>query len=230
MRSIRRLATGLALAATVASALLTALAPAARAQDGRLFKNAWFWGAKAGNMTYWTYTTRHGQAPVFGGEWLITRTRGALYVSMDQAFFNGTTSFFDPEDVTDNYYRVVDIKNMRRVTFAAMAFPGTLGNAAAIRPYAGVGFTMNFIQEARPRGTYNSSADLRYVAERLDDEKSRAAPIAMVGLQLQLLRFSVFGQGSYMPAQDRFLLNNNETYFIETGVRWNIGSSIERPQ
>ena len=94
----------------------------------------------------------------------------------------------------------------------------------------GVGFTMNFIQEARPRGTYPSSADLRYVAERLDDEKSRAAPIAMVGLQLQLLRFSVFGQGSYMPAQDRFLLNNNETYFIETGVRWNIGSSIERPQ
>jgi hypothetical protein len=62
----------------------------------------------------------------------------------------------------------------------------------------------------------------------LDNEQTRASPIFMVGAQLQLLRFSVFGQGSYMPAQDEFLLNNNETYFVEAGVRYNIGSAIEK--
>ena len=50
----------------------------------------------------------------------------------------------------------------------------------------------------------------------------------ILGAQLQLLRFSVFGQGSYMPAQADFLLNNNETYFLEAGIRYNIGSSIEK--
>jgi hypothetical protein len=42
------------------------------------------------------------------------------------------------------------------------------------------------------------------------------------------MRFSVFGQGSYMPAQADFVLNNNETYFVEAGIRYNIGSAIER--
>ncbi|NUR19582.1 MAG: hypothetical protein HOQ12_08640, partial [Gemmatimonadaceae bacterium] len=48
MRSNLRLLAGLA---------LIALAPrVGAAQEGRLFKDSWFFGAKAGNMTYWTTT------------------------------------------------------------------------------------------------------------------------------------------------------------------------------
>jgi hypothetical protein len=207
MRSIRRLIPGL---------VLLAFAPSVgAAQEGRLFKDSWFFGAKAGNMTYWTTTTSHGQAPFVGGETLITRSRGGLYLSLDQAYFDATTRLTDE---TGSY--LLDISDNRRVTAAAMVFPKAFG---WIRPYAGLGFAFNFIQGVKPRTAISAAT-----AEIINEQKTRSAPIVMVGAQLQLLRFSVFGQGSYMPAQADFLLNNNETYFLEAGIRYNIGSSIEK--
>ena len=207
MRLIRRLIPGL---------VLLALAPSVgAAQEGRLFKDSWFFGAKAGNMTYWTTTTSHGQAPFIGGETLITRSHGGLYLSLDQAYFNATTRLTDE---TGSY--LLDIKDNRRFTAAAMIFPKAYG---WIRPYAGLGFAFNFIQSVSARTPISAAT-----AGLINEQKTRSAPIVMVGAQLQLLRFSVFGQGSYMPAQADFLLNNNETYFLEAGVRYNIGSSIEK--
>ena len=214
MRTIRSLATGLA--------LLAILPVVASAQEGRHFKDSWFWGAKAGNMTFWTKKVRHAQAPLLGVETLITRSRGGLYISGDMAFFDelstlGTYSNGEPI--------VVELHDMRRVTAAAMIFPKQFGG---IRPYGGVGFALNFIQDVTLPGS-SSSIERDMVNEAAHDQKSRAAPVFMVGVQLQLLRLSVFGQGTYMPAQANFLLNNNETYFVEAGLRYNIGSSIDRP-
>ncbi|NUR20355.1 MAG: hypothetical protein HOQ12_12550, partial [Gemmatimonadaceae bacterium] len=186
------------------------------AQEGRLFKDSWFFGAKAGNMTYWTTTTSHGQAPMLGGETLITRSRGGLYISLDQAFFDGTTTVIDGAGAQ----RIVDIKDNRRATVAAMIFPKAFG---WIRPYGGIGFAMNFMQQATARGGADATTQ-----QIIDEQKTASAPIFIIGTQLQLLRFSVFGQGSYMPAQNSSLFNNNETYFVEAGIRYNIGSSIER--
>lgn len=206
MRSIRRLMQG---------AALLALCPTiGAAQEGRLFTDSWFWGAKAGNMTFWTKNVRHGQAPLFGGEWLITRTHGGLYLSLDQAFFKEPSSI----DLGTGTLYQVNMKDMRRFTVAGMVFP-TRRNL--LRPYAGVGLALNFIQQA----TAVDPSKQTYA----DEQKTRAAPIILAGLQFQLKRFSVFGQGSYMPAQDGFLLNNNETYFLEGGIRWNMGSSIDQP-
>lgn len=207
MRSIRRLLPGL---------VLLALAPrVGAAQEGRLFKDSWFFGAKAGNMTYWTTTTSHGQAPLLGGETLITRSRGGLYLSLDQAMFTATTRMTD--EVGSH---LLEIKDNRRVTAAAMIFPKAFG---WIRPYGGLGFAFNFIQSVKPRTAISAAT-----AKQIEEQKTRSAPIVMLGAQLQLVRFSVFGQGSYMPAQADFLLNNNETYFLEAGIRYNIGSSIEK--
>ena len=214
MRSIRRLLPGL---------VLLALAPSVgSAQSGRLFNNSWFFGAHAGNMTYWTTTTAHGQAPFIGGETLITRKRGGLYLSMDQAYFDATTTIDD--GTQPNGSRVIDIKDNRRFTAAAMIFPKAFGT---LRPYGGVGFSLNFVQSATPRGTYSPSA-YPQLAIDINEMKTRSAPVFIAGAQLSLLRFSVYGQGTYMPAQADFFLNNNETYFLEAGIRYNIGSSIEK--
>ena len=195
-------------------ALLALLPSTGRAQQGRNFRDAWFWGAKAGNMTYWTRMERHAQAPLIGGEWLITRSRGGLYLSLDQAVFTGKTLL---PGYTDAAYQI-DFKDMRRFTAAGFFFPGQVLH---FRPYGGIGFALNFIQQAK-------WADPSIDAD-ISAYQNRASPIIIAGGQFQLMRFSVFGQGSYMPAQDRFLLNNNETYFVEAGIRWNIGSSIDRP-
>ena len=215
MRSIRGL---------VPALLLVALVPfAAEAQAGRNFKDSWFFGAKAGNMTYWTTTTRHGQAPLIGGETLITRSRGGLYLSLDQAYFDGTTRIGDPTSTTGD--RLLEIHDNRRFVAAAMLFPKSYG-AGFIRPYGGIGFAFNFIQQTTIEGGIDPAGTS--LADVVEEQKTRSSPIFMAGVQLQLLRFSVFGQGSYMPAQANFVLNNNETYFVEAGIRYNIGSSIEK--
>ena len=217
MRMVRSLASGLAFAALVPAA--------ASAQAGRHFKDAWFWGAKTGMMTFSTLTTKNAVAPLFGAEWLITRSRSALYISADQSFFDETAGFFDSQGTAYE----VSIRDMRRVTLAVMGFPKSY---AIFRPYGGVGVAMNFIQnvgfESDP--SFESATQAREVIRQIGDSRDRAAFLAMAGLQIQVYRFSVFGQGTIMPAQSQFLFNGRSTLFLEGGVRYNVGTSIERPQ
>jgi hypothetical protein len=223
MRMVRLLALAL-------SAL--ALLPAAGvAQSGRYFQNAWFWGAKAGNMTYWTRgSTGASQAVQFGGEWMITRRRGGLYVAFDKVFFNTlydgtqTTQIDDPLNSDEGGVRTVDFDDMRRLTFAAMAFPKQFG---PLRPYAGLGLAVNWITEAVPRGSFSTAQQEADIMMAIEDAKTRTAPIFIVGTQMQLFRMSAFGQAAYMPAERRFLLNEKGTYFFEVGVRYNVGTSVE---
>ena len=205
------------------AATLATVAPTfASAQSGRLFKDSWFWGAKVGNSVYRTRTTGDRIAPLIGGEWLITRTRGALYVSLDQAFFSATTTIDDP--YAPNGQQPVRFKDNRRGTLALLAFPSSIG---ILRPYAGLGMSINVIREAATTGPVTPGAEAQYLATALREQQSRAAPLIMVGLQAQLLRFSAFGQASYMRARDGFLLNGRQTYYLETGIRWNFGTAIE---
>jgi hypothetical protein len=215
MRSFRNPLLGLA--------LLSALPTVGSAQAGRLFEDAWFWGAKTGVMMYSTEAVENAYAPVFGGEWLITRTRGALYVSFDQAFFTENSAFSDPPNAGGQ--RIVQMENMRRVTFAALAFPKSF---IGLRPYGGVGVALNFIQEAVPQGTYLDDSHKNNIALTVEDQSTRASVLAMVGVQAQYSRLSVFGQGTMMPTHSGFLLNKRSTYIVEAGIRYNIGTSIER--
>src|SRR5919109_3159423 len=112
MRTVRWMTSGLAL-----MALLPAVGAA---QSARHFNDSWFWGAKFGLMNFATTSAGTSTAPVIGAEWLITRTRGGLYVSAEQALFHQTSSV---QDNAGNSYEVA-IKDMRRFSVAALAFPG----------------------------------------------------------------------------------------------------------
>jgi hypothetical protein len=214
MRTVRWLSLGLALA--------TVLPSAAQAQEGRLFKNAWFWGAKAGITSFSTDRVKNAVAPSLGVEWLITRTRGGLYASYDHSFFEEQTVIH-----TQAYGpHTMRMTNMRRVTLAGLAFPFNIGT---LRPYGGVGLSLNFIQEIEPVDPFTSQDQETIVARRAFDTKDRAAFIGIVGVQLQYLRFSAFGQAAIMPAQARFMMNTRPVYHLEGGIRWNVGSSIDRP-
>jgi outer membrane protein W len=212
----------------VIAALALATVPSiARAQEGRLFTDAWFWGVKGGAMTFWTTRVAHQTAPVLGAEWLLTRKKAGLYISFDQSNFSAKSTYrnfeYDSASRGTRYAGEAEasIKNNRRLTAAAMTFPTQFGN---FRPYAGLGFAVNFLGR-----TKQTAGPLTTLGNRpLNDVSSSAAPILILGTQYALNRVSVFGQGSYMPVAGHFLFNNNPTYFIEGGVRYNIGSSIER--
>ncbi|MDQ3811803.1 MAG: hypothetical protein M3336_16090 [Chloroflexota bacterium] len=216
MRRVRWLSFGITLAVL--------LPTMASAQAGRSFRDSWIWGAKTGLMSFSTTTSKNVAAPMIGAEWLITRSRAALYVSIDQAFFNETVGLFDPTAGTD---RTVQIGDMRRTSVALLAFPTRV---RSVRPYGGIGLALNIIQDVSVRVAPGDSSDLRAFARQVLDEKDRAAVLLMGGVQGRVGRVSVFGQGTLMPARQRFLLNDRATFFLETGVRWNFGSSVERPQ
>ena len=215
MRSFRSPVLGLA--------LLSALPTIGSAQAGRLFNDSWFWGAKTGVMSYSTKAVENAVAPLIGGEWLITRTRGALYVAYDQTLFNNDAAVADA--LSAGGQRLVAIDDMRRVTFAGLAFPKEW---MGVRPYAGLGMALNFIQDAEARGTFESAAQKNDIEATIEDRRTRASILVMGGVQAQYSRWSVFGQATMMPAHATFLIDGRSTYFLEGGIRYNIGTSIER--
>src|SRR6266513_6172643 len=125
-------------ALTIAAAVVVAVPTIATAQQGRSFKDAWFWGIKGGGLTLADSGQAYKQAPYAGIEWLITRTHGGLYISGGQAFFTQQTFVARDPAQADSGLRVVDIKNMRKLDLAVMYFPG---EHLRFHPYAGIAFS-----------------------------------------------------------------------------------------
>jgi hypothetical protein len=202
---------------------LVALTPVvSAAQSNRLFENAWFWGAKAGLMSFSTGNNTSTTAPLIGAEWLITRNKAGLYLSAEQAFFTTTGYVFDGNGQQYN----VALKDSRRYTAALLAFPVNWGT---LRPYGGAGLSLNLIQHAtvdQSQITDPDQADV--VANAVHEERDRVAFILMGGLQAQYRRFSVFGQATYMPARANFFFSGRSTYIFEAGIRYNVGSAIDK--
>jgi hypothetical protein len=215
-----------ALAAAVA--LVAALPRIGTAQLGSSFKDAWFWGVKAGGMDFNSATTSHKQAPMGGIEWLITRSRGGLYVSYSEAFFTDQAAILTNVDPTDTIPRVINLKNMRRLDVSAMVFPG-MGLWA--HPYAGIGFSIKQISSAEPADMNFSSAD-QYAATQayITELRTGASPYFIIGSQFRMPGFSVFFQGTASPAQKNMFLFNGKAFHLtyEAGLRYNVGSSIDK--
>lgn len=194
----------------------------ASAQSAKDFDDSWFWGVKAGVSTFSpTLGSTHSTAS-YGAEWLITRTRAGLYVSYDEANVSTTSAVFDASAA--NGFRTVSVDKMHRVSVAALAFPWTFGK---VRPYAGLGLTLNVIGTATPQLGGSESEVSGDVAQRIDDRRSQSALLAMGGVQVQFHKVAVFGQASVAPASSNFLLNNSALGFFEAGVRYNFGTARE---
>jgi hypothetical protein len=206
----------------VAGLLCAALVPATgSAQRVREFEDSWFWGVKGGVSSFSPTLGDSETAATFGAEWLITRTHGALYVSVDQANIEATSAVFDP--TADGSVRPVAVDKLRRVGFAALAFPKRFGR---FRPYAGLGLSIDLIGDAVPLVTGDESSVDDAVYQRIDDRKSQAALLGMGGVPVQVGPAAVFGQASFIPANKKFLLDDSMSFF-EFGVRYNFGGARE---
>jgi hypothetical protein len=220
MRTIRAL--------TVASAIVMALPTIAAAQQGRQFKDAWFWGIKAGGFTFADTAQHTKNAPLGGVEWLITRSHGGLYVAASQAFFNTQTlTFRDPAAPIDSGSRIIDLKNMRKLDVAIMGFPG---DHIRFHPYVGVGFTGAEVATAEPRGPFGNTDQLAFADTVIQQQKVAFSPLFIGGGQYRMRWFSVFGQLTVSPAQKQFILYNGKpwNFTYEFGLRYNVGTSIDR--
>jgi hypothetical protein len=199
-----------------------ALSANASAQSSRFFDDSWFWGVKSGVATFSPTLGGNETAATYGADWLITRTHAALYVSFDQANVSTTSAVLDAN--SSDGVRPVSVSKLNRVGFAALAFPKRFGN---VRPYAGLGLSVDLVGSARPMVFDDEEGVDDAVFERIDERKSQAAVLGMVGVQFQVQRAAVFVQASVVPGQSSFLLGENPLGFFEAGLRYNFGSSRE---
>jgi hypothetical protein len=208
----------------VAVALVATLvvSASANAQEVRNFDNSWFWGFKTGVNTFSAPGRGNTSTVDLGIDWLITRTKGGLYVSGNHSIFQRDLDFADPTSNTGQ--RTVRVNDLRRISFAAVAFPKHFGG---ITPYGGIGYMIAVLGDARvfvdSANTYPTNAFLDEVERR----RSRGAVFGMAGVQIRTKRAAVFAQETMLPSTATFLFPSVLSFF-EFGVRWNFGSSIDR--
>jgi hypothetical protein len=219
MRIARTLGFTLLLAAPV-------VADAQAANPRTQFEDSWYWGAKAGMSSFDPNGGGRINANAFGGEFLITRTRGALMLSVDQSFFDDVAGVFDPS--ASGSVRPVDVSDWRRYSAALLAFPVRWG---ALRPYLGAGLSINVIQNADPKGTFINQASQSAVFDRVSEQTSKVSALLIGGAQVNAGRLGFFAQASAMPTRNNFLISgSSHTFVVEGGVRFNLASAIEKLQ
>jgi len=106
-------------AVAVAMVATIVVSASAQAQEMKNFDNSWFWGFKSGINSF--AVPGHGNTSTvdLGVDWVITRTRGGLYVSANQSVFERDLEFLDPTSNTGQ--RTVRVNDMRRITVAGLA-------------------------------------------------------------------------------------------------------------
>jgi hypothetical protein len=207
----------------VAVALVAAVVVSSSASaQMRNFDNSWFWGFKTGINTFTVPGHRNTSTVDLGIDWLITRTKGGLYVSGNQSVFERDLELADPTSSTGQ--RTVRVNDLRRITLAAVAFPKHFGG---ITPYAGLGFTLAVLGDARIFVDSANTFPTNSFLDEVDSERSRSAAMGLVGVQIQTKRAAIFAQETMLPSSSTFLFRSALSFF-EFGVRYNFGSSIDQ--
>ena len=214
MQKLRAVAVGV-----VATIVVSA---SANAQEMKNFDNSWFWGFKSGINSF--AVPGHGNTSTvdLGVDWVITRTRGGLYVSANQSVFERDLEFLDPTSNTGQ--RTVRVNDMRRITVAGLAFPKHFGG---ITPYAGLGFMIAVLGDARVFVDSANTFPTNSFLDEVERERSRSTAMVMGGVQIQTKRAAIFGQETLIPSNNSFLFRSVLNFF-EFGIRINFGSSIDQ--
>ncbi len=214
MRTTRLFFAGLVCAVTFTGA--------ASAQESRYFDDGWFWGVKSGVAVFSPTLGSSETAATYGGEWVITRHHGGLYVSFDEANVSTVSAVLDAS--TSDGFRPVSVDKLRRIGVAALVFPKRFGR---FRPYAGLGLSMGLVGTAVPMVSGSGDDVNDAVFDRIEERRSQVGVLGMAGAQMQFDRLAVFAQASAIQGQSSFLLGDNVLGFFEAGVRYNFGSSRE---
>ena len=216
MKAIRSLA--------AAAAFLTLVPAAAMAQAPRPFQNSWFWGVKGGGAFMSAPSRANLTAGLAGVDWLITRNRGGLYVSLDQSFLSQYAVLADSVQSTDTPSQV-NLKDMRRVSVLLMGYPGS---SERVHPYVGLGMVYTQVGSVKPTTAYGSSDQYSLAQSIIQQYKSVFAPAVMAGVQYQRRNTGLFIQAMGWQANQNFFLYNSHGFnaSIEAGIRYNFGSSV----
>lgn len=205
MKPLSRLALLALLAAPMARPLV------GQQNDDRSFK--WYVGAEAGGLLYKTNQQKYYMDPIIGVNVLITAKRTGLYLGGEESFFlaDAHAGVVDPATST-NY--AVTFSKVRRLMAGLVAYP----LPGHIQPFFGVGYALVTVVDP----VANSSAGQAVTS----DAANKAAAWFMGGVEINVSRYSVFGQYMVQTAANNFLLTW-EAHSVVGGIRISLGSAKE---
>lgn len=169
----------------------------------------WYWGARAGVLSYSLPSFGRQFTGVAGAEWLITARRVALHIGYDQSFAGATDSFAisglsGREEVT--------FDGIRQIQIDVVALIGD----KALQPVVGGGFVIQTLTNAHSTQANASTT----VQDAIATAASGGFLHLMAGAQYRISRkAAVFGNFGYTTQGRDFLLAGSAMSF-QGGIRY----------
>ncbi len=186
------------------------------------WQHKWYWGAEAGIFIFHTNFDSYSFEPTFGGHWLITGKRTALYASYEQSLFINPRHVTIQEPGGAVNPGNVQFNNLRRIMVGVLAFPAQM----RVEPFAGGGFAIMEALNVQVSCQSCSGADFG----QLDDEANSAATKAffwwMGGVDIKQGRLALYGHYILTSAAASFLIQG-VTHTFQGGIRYSLGSAKE---
>jgi hypothetical protein len=191
-----------------------------RASD---WQHKWYWGAQGGLFVFHTNFESVSFEPTFGGHWLITGKKTALYVAYEESFFLSErhVTFVEPTNtvVPGN----VSFKNARRIMVGVLAFPAQL----RVEPYGGGGFMiMELLNPTANCQTCTSVGQAVQLQQEAEDAATKAFFWWMGGIDIKQGRLALYGHYVLTSSAANFLIQGT-THTFQGGIRYSLGSSRE---
>ncbi|HEY2804317.1 MAG TPA: hypothetical protein VGI92_00505 [Gemmatimonadales bacterium] len=125
------------------AAMMVLAAAPLKAQRVEDWQYRWFWGARAGMVSYTLPTSGRQFTGEAGAEWLITARRVALHIGYDQSF-TGAADTFAVKGLSGTN-NAVSFDGMRQIQIDVVAIIGD----KQLQPYIGGGFVIETLTNAR---------------------------------------------------------------------------------
>jgi hypothetical protein len=186
------------------------------------WQHKWYWGGEAGILVFRTNYDSYSFEPTFGGHWLITGKRTALYASFEQSLFISPrhVTIVEPSGaVTPGN---VQFDNLRRIMVGVLAFPAQL----RVEPFAGGGFAIMEALNVQVSCASCTGSDLGQLQDKADRAATKAFFWWMGGVDIKQGRLALYGQYILTSAAANFLIQGT-THTFQGGVRYSLGSSKE---
>src|SRR5881296_460212 len=187
------------------------------------WNHKWYWGGQGGVFVFKTNADGISLEPTFGGHWLITGKRTAMYVSYEQSFFlsDRHATFVEPTGaVTPGN---VSFHDLRRIMVGVLAFPAQ----KRVEPFGGVGFAiMEALSVQANCGSCTTASQFQELQDAADEAGSKAFFFWMGGIDVKQGRLALYGHYVLTSAARGFIIQGT-THSFQGGIRYSLGTSKE---